>query len=141
MPIPGVTEGMADTKENYEDFYEDIFEEMSKHGKVLDMVVCENAGPHLAGNTYVKFEDEDQAKAAMTAVSGRFYAGKPLFTEYTPVTDFWEGVCKQLEKDGVCSRGDQCNFMHLRTIGPELERDLYPDGRGDCRGYSGGRYG
>jgi uncharacterized protein YuzE len=31
------------------DFYEDIFLEMSKHGKVLDQVVCENAGQHLCG--------------------------------------------------------------------------------------------
>jgi hypothetical protein len=114
---------------------------MAKHGKVADMVVCENAGLHLAGNTYIKFEDEEQAAVAMAAVQGRFYAGRPLQAEYTPVTDFWEGVCKQLEKEGVCGRSLQCNFMHLKKIGPDLERDLYPDGRGQSRGYSGGAYG
>jgi hypothetical protein len=51
-------------------------------------------------------------------------AGRPLFAEYTPVTDFWEGVCKQLEKDGVCSRGPNCNFMHLKKIGKTLEKEL-----------------
>ena len=48
---------------------------MEKYGKVLDIVVCENAGQHLGGNTYVKFEDEEMAQKAMTGVSGRFYAG------------------------------------------------------------------
>ena len=50
--------------------------------------------------------------------------GRPLFAEYTPVTDFWEGVCKQLEKDGVCSRGPNCNFMHLKKIGRTLEKEM-----------------
>jgi hypothetical protein len=127
--------------EHFEDFYEDIFQEMNKHGKVVDMVVCENAGVHLAGNTYIKFEDEEQATAAMAAVQGRFYAGRPLQAEFTPVTDFWEGICKQLEKEGHCGRSSQCNFMHLKKIGPDLERDLYPNGRAQSRGYSGGAYG
>jgi len=115
---------------------------MVKYGKVLDIVVCENAGQHLGGNTYVKFEDEEQAQKCLQAVAGRFYAGRPLFAEYTPVTDFWEGVCKQLEKDGICSRGPNCNFMHLKKIGKTLEKELYPEGRGGVRGaYSGGGYG
>ncbi len=130
-----------DPQEHFEDFYEDIFSEMAKHGRVVDMVVCENAGVHLAGNTYIKFEDEDQAAAAMAAVQGRFYAGRPLQAEFTPVTDFWEGICKQLEKEGACGRSMQCNFMHLKKIGPDLEADLYPNGRGGSRGYSGGAYG
>lgn len=37
------------------DFYEDIFLEMSKHGKVLDQVVCENAGQHLCGEYFSNF--------------------------------------------------------------------------------------
>ncbi len=35
-----------------------------------------NIGDHLIGNVYIKFKDEEDAQVALTALEGRFYAGK-----------------------------------------------------------------
>lgn len=101
--------------EEFEDFYEEMFEELSTYGKVEQMNVCDNLGEHLLGNIYVKFSDEEETAAAHKALYGRFYAGKPIICEYSPVTDFREARCRQFD-DGTCTRGGYCNFMHIRTI-------------------------
>ena len=46
---------------------------------------------------------------------GRFYAGRPIVCEFSPVTDFREATCRQYEEN-TCTRGGYCNFMHLRPI-------------------------
>ena len=38
-------------------FAEDFFDELEKFGKIWDLVVTDNMAPHLAGNTYAKFND------------------------------------------------------------------------------------
>lgn len=106
-------------REEFEDFFEEFFEELSTYGKVDQMNVCDNLGEHLLGNIYVKFDDEEDAAKAHKALYGRFYAGKPIICEYSPVTDFRESRCRQFD-DGTCTRGGYCNFMHIRTI----KRDL-----------------
>lgn len=58
------------------------------------MNICDNVGDHLKGNVYVKFSDEDYAKNAIKSLSGRYFAGKPLMPEFSPVTDFREAVCR-----------------------------------------------
>ena len=40
-------------QDHYEDFVEDVFEELSKYGEVLELNVCENTAEHLNGNVYV----------------------------------------------------------------------------------------
>ena len=40
------------------------------------------------GNVYAKFADEEHTDAALKALFGRFYAGRPLVCEFSPVTDF-----------------------------------------------------
>lgn len=37
----------------------------------------------------------------MNALNGRFYAGKVIVAEYSPVTDFKEAKCRQY-KEGAC---------------------------------------
>ena len=48
-------------------------------------------------------------------MQGRFYAGRPIMCEFSPVTDFREATCRQYEEN-TCTRGGYCNFMHLRPI-------------------------
>lgn len=132
-------------QEHFEDFYEDIFEELSKYGEVENLNVCDNLADHMIGNVYVKFREEEHATAALHAMSGRFYAGRPIMVEFCPVTDFREATCRQYEEN-TCTRGGYCNFMHLRKIGRDLRRKLFgnyrrsrsrsysPYGRGDARG-------
>ena len=44
---------------HFEEFYEEIFREFSKHGEILDLVVSDNIGEHMMGNVYVKFATEE----------------------------------------------------------------------------------
>jgi len=101
-----------------------VFDEMGKFGKIEEMNVCENIGDHLIGNVYLKFKEEDDAQKAYQAVNGRFYAGRLLCCELSPVTDFREARCRQFD-EGVCSRGGHCNFMHLKKIPRKLKHKLY----------------
>ena len=46
-------------EEHFEDFYEDIFDELAKHGEIEGLNVCDNLADHLVGNVYVKFREEE----------------------------------------------------------------------------------
>ncbi|KAF5740992.1 splicing factor U2af small subunit B-like [Tripterygium wilfordii] len=121
-------------QEHFEDFYEDIFEELSKFGEIETLNVCDNLADHMIGNVYVLFKEEDQAAAALQALQGRFYSGRPIIADFSPVTDFREATCRQYEENN-CNRGGYCNFMHVKVIGRELRRKLF----GRYRGYRGSR--
>uniref|UniRef100_A0A453F7C0 C3H1-type domain-containing protein n=1 Tax=Aegilops tauschii subsp. strangulata TaxID=200361 RepID=A0A453F7C0_AEGTS len=84
-------------QEHFEDFYEDIFEELSKFGEIETLNVCDNLSDHMIGNVYVQFREEDQAAAAHTALQGRFYSGRLIIVDFSPVTDFREATCRQYE--------------------------------------------
>jgi len=112
--------------EHFEEFYEDIFAEFSKFGQVEELNVCDNLGEHLVGNVYVKYTHEESAEKCVVNLNGRFYAGKPLYCELSPVTNFGEARCRQFDM-GECSRGGYCNFMHLKKISQELEKKLFGD--------------
>jgi splicing factor U2AF subunit len=111
-------------QEHFEDFYEDIFEELDKFGEVESLNVCDNLADHMIGNVYVLFKEEDQAAAALQALQGRFYSGRPIIADFSPVTDFREATCRQYEEDN-CNRGGYCNFMHVKQISRELRRKLF----------------
>ena len=111
-------------QEHFEDFYEDIFEELAKYGEIEGLNVCDNTSDHLIGNVYVKFREEESALAALNALSGRFYSGRPILCEFSPVTDFRESTCRQYEEN-TCNRGGYCNFMHLKPISRNLRKILF----------------
>ncbi|WVY92568.1 hypothetical protein V8G54_031656 [Vigna mungo] len=48
-------------QDDFEEFYEDIFEELSKYGEIESLKVCDNLADHMAGNVYVKFKEEEHA--------------------------------------------------------------------------------
>ncbi len=100
------------------------------------------------GNTYVKFRYEEDSERAETELNNRWFNGKPIYAELSPVTDFHEACCRQYQM-GECPRGGFCNFMHLKPISNSLRRKLYSvkyrkpreedyedDGYGMGRGYS-----
>jgi len=110
-------------QEEFDDFYEEVYDELAKYGEIEELNVCENLGDHMVGNVYAKFADEEHTDAALKALFGRFYAGRPLVCEFSPVTDFCEARCRQYD-EAVCTRGGYCNFMHIRTPSRSLRRDL-----------------
>ncbi|KAM7496862.1 hypothetical protein LguiA_021276 [Lonicera macranthoides] len=106
------------------DFYEDLFEELNKYGEIESLNVCDNLADHMVGNVYVQFREEEHAANALKNLSGRYYAGRPIIVDFSPVTDFREATCRQYEENN-CNRGGYCNFMHLKRIGRELRKQLF----------------
>ncbi|KAJ8433600.1 hypothetical protein Cgig2_016530 [Carnegiea gigantea] len=111
-------------QEHFEDFYEDLFEELGKYGEIESLNVCDNLADHMVGNVYVQYREEEQAANALRNLTGRYYAGRPIIVDFSPVTDFREATCRQYEEN-TCNRGGYCNFMHLKRIGRELRRLLF----------------
>jgi splicing factor U2AF subunit len=115
-----------DPKKALEDFlvfFEDLYSELSKFGHIECLHVCDNLGDHLVGHVYAKFSDEEEASDALNIMNGRYYNGKKMEVEFSPVTDFREARCRDFDED-TCSRGGFCNFMHVKPIPPCLLRDL-----------------
>jgi len=141
-PNPSSALNEQELKEYFDQFYEDVFCELVKYGNLLEMHVCDNVGDHLIGNVYARFDWEEEAQKAVEALNVRWYAGRPLVAELSPVTDFREACCRQNDM-GECNRGGFCNFMHLRqpTKGlvrqlqaqQRVERKLFPDPREEER--------
>ncbi|RKP12803.1 putative splicing factor U2AF 23 kDa subunit, partial [Piptocephalis cylindrospora] len=121
--VPTLQVGKDQLQEHFELFYEDIYIELCKYGELEEMIVCENVGDHLVGNVYARYAFEEEAGNACEAINQRFYAGRPIYAELSPVTDFRESCCRQHEV-GECTRGGFCNFMHVRRPSRELERSL-----------------
>lgn len=117
-------EALKEAIKHFEDFYEEVFLELSNFGEVLELNVCDNLGDHLIGNVYAKFSSEEEADKVMKQLSGKFYAGKQIMPEYSPVTDFRECRCRQYE-EGSCGRGGFCNFMHLKYISKNFRSSLF----------------
>lgn len=113
-----------DARSHLDDFYEDIFIEMEQFGEIEEIYVCRNLGDHLVGNVYVKFYDEDDSMKALDGLRGRYYAGRPVAIELSPVTDFREARCRQYDV-GECNRGGFCNFMHLGEPSRETQDKLF----------------
>lgn len=103
------------------------------------MNVCDNLGDHLVGNVYIKFRREEDAEKATKELNNRWFGGRPIYAELSPVTDFREACCRQYEM-GECTRSGFCNFMHLKPISRDLRRILYGRGPGAGGGSGGGHH-
>ena len=90
------------------------------------MAVCDNINDHMVGHVYLRFNDEEDAADCIETLKGRFYDGKVLDAEFSPVTDFKEARCRQFDED-CCTRGGFCNFMHIKKTPHEFKRSLYDD--------------
>lgn len=85
---------LIETIKNFEEFYEDVFIELSNYGEIEELHVCDNIGDHMIGNVYVKYATEEEAENAYNNIHGRTYDNKRILTEYSPVTDFKEARCR-----------------------------------------------
>jgi splicing factor U2AF subunit len=133
-PVPGPVMTDEEAQELFDNFFEDVFVEIEdKYGEIEEMNVCDNLGDHLVGNVYVKFRKEEDADKAVKDLNNRWFAGRPVYAELSPVTDFREACCRQYEM-GECTRSGFCNFMHLKPISRELRRELYGRIRGSGKG-------
>lgn len=109
--------------EDFVVFFEDMYQELSKFGRVDTLVVCDNLGDHMVGHVYCKFCDEEDAADALQVMNGRYYDKSMIEAEYSPVVDFREARCRDYD-EGSCSRGGYCNFMHVKPVPIILIQDL-----------------
>jgi splicing factor U2AF 35 kDa subunit len=116
-------------EKNMEDFlvfFEDMFLELSKYGRIEGLHVVDNVGDHMIGHVYAKFSDEEEAADAMEKLQGRYYDGILIDCEYSPVTDFREARCRDYDEE-TCSRAGFCNFLHVKPVPMALIRSLEED--------------
>ena len=59
-------------------FFENMYEELGKFGRLECLSVCDNLGDHMIGHVYVKFEDEEEAADALNIMNSRYYDGKQM---------------------------------------------------------------
>ncbi|CDQ96252.1 unnamed protein product [Oncorhynchus mykiss] len=82
-----------EVQQQFVDFYEDVLPEFRTAGKVVQFKVSCNFEPHLRGNVYVQFDTEEQCREAFVMFNGRWYAGKQLQCEFSPVTRWKTAIC------------------------------------------------
>lgn len=88
------------------------------------MIVVDNLGDHIVGNVYVKYSEEQYAENAQKNTNGRFFNGKKIEAEFSPVTDFLNAKCKQ-HIEGTCKRGGYCNYMHIKPLSKSFKKELF----------------
>eukprot|EP01006_Ploeotia_vitrea_P024653 TRINITY_DN5746_c0_g1_i1.p2 TRINITY_DN5746_c0_g1~~TRINITY_DN5746_c0_g1_i1.p2 ORF type:complete len:303 (-),score=142.04 TRINITY_DN5746_c0_g1_i1:27-935(-) len=115
VPLQSPEFKMPDDTEQFHDFYEDILDEFGKYGEILELNVLENLGEHMLGNVYVKYRRPEDAEKALQAINGRWYDGRRVNVEFSPVTDFFEARCRDFDEK-TCARGHLCNFIHLKHM-------------------------
>ncbi|XP_026076973.1 U2 small nuclear ribonucleoprotein auxiliary factor 35 kDa subunit-related protein 2 [Carassius auratus] len=117
------------------DFYEDALPEFKNAGRVLQFKVSCNFEPHLRGNVYVQYDTEEQCREAFMMFNGRWYAGRQLQCEFSPVTRWKTAICGLFDRR-KCPKGKHCNFLHVFRNPDnefwEADRDLHmsPDRTG-----------
>jgi splicing factor U2AF 35 kDa subunit len=94
--------------------------------------ICDNLGDHMIGHAYVKFSEEEEAADALNVMNGRYYNGRKMEVEFSPVTDFREARCRDFDDD-TCRRGGFCNFMHIKPVPFCLIRDMEEDAEDERR--------
>jgi hypothetical protein len=98
-------------QEHFEAFYNDIHPEFRIYGEIVQLKVCQNSAPHLRGNVYVQYRRLEDAIAAYQGLNGRWYAGKQITIQFSPVTNWKLAICGLYDKN-ECPHGKSCNFLH-----------------------------
>ena len=114
---------MKEALKHFEQFYEEIFIELSDFGELKELSVVDNLSDHLIGNVYAKFNDEESASKAYNALEGKYYHSNMVEEEYCPIINIKDCKCRKFE-DGLCNRGPYCNFIHLKEVSKSLLRSL-----------------
>ncbi|KAI0851500.1 hypothetical protein F5Y00DRAFT_229875 [Daldinia vernicosa] len=82
--------------DDYQEICEDVQEECSKFGRVLDIKVPRPTGGSRqsagVGKIYVKYDTTESAKNALRALAGRKFADRTVVTTYFPEENFEVGA-------------------------------------------------
>jgi splicing factor U2AF subunit len=116
----------AQSLEDFFVFFEDLYLELGKFGVLEELHVVDNLGDHMIGHVYVKYADEEMAADALQALQNRYYDGRLVQAEFSPVTDFKEARCRDFD-DTACARAGYCNFLHVKPVPACLIQSLEDD--------------
>jgi splicing factor U2AF subunit len=130
--VDGIVVDEAKAREDFLVFFEDMYVELSKFGRLDALHICDNLGDHMVGHLYAKFSDEEEAADALNVMNGRYYDGRRMEVEFSPVTDFLEARCRDFDEES-CRRGGFCNFMHIKPVPMCLIRDMEEDAEEERR--------
>ncbi|XP_070388745.1 U2 small nuclear ribonucleoprotein auxiliary factor 35 kDa subunit-related protein 2-like isoform X2 [Dermacentor albipictus] len=114
---------------HFEAFFWDVLEELRRAGTVCQLRVCRNLEPHLRGNVYVQYSSEEEARRALTMLNGRWYAGRPVSCEFSPVDRWKTAVCGLHHHSAsiptaLWPRGEDNPGRHTDHIRGHVPRDL-----------------
>ncbi|KAF0699705.1 Aste57867_9754 [Aphanomyces stellatus] len=98
-------------RDGYRAFYFDALVELLKFGHLVQLNTCCNTASHLRGNVYVEYQTAQQAADAREGLYGRWYAGRQLLPEVTPISSWSDAICGLFLRKR-CVRGGDCNFLH-----------------------------
>jgi hypothetical protein len=103
---------------NFEDFYEDVFEEVAQHGEVENLNVCDNIADHMVGNVYIKFKDEEAAAKALQVIRPAqcpLHLSVQVFTSDLPCRSSLHDVCTIMSKFFVTQHVNVSYAQHVTT--------------------------
>lgn len=80
----------AQAQEDFLCLFEDLYMEYAKFGRLVALHVCDNLGDHMIGHVYVQYASEEDAADAMEVMNQRYYDGRQMQVEYSPVQNFSE---------------------------------------------------
>jgi len=121
--MKNITKGLDDSlleideeeiQKAFEEFYDDVFPEWSKFGKIVQFKCCNNLQSHLRGNVYIQFENVESAILAKVHLDGRFYGGYPLRVNFSLIKDWKQAICAYNGPHmNSCPKFSECNFLHV----------------------------
>lgn len=104
-----------------EAFYEEVVLVLAEYGEIEEVVVVDNTIDYMLGNVYVRYRHENSACGALVGLTGRYYFGKLISAEYSPVADFREARCRA-HHETRCSRVGACRFLHIKHVPKSIKR-------------------
>lgn len=119
--MPWTEEAYDRAQSHVEAFYEEVVLVLAEYGEIEEVVVVDNTIDYQLGNVYVRYRHEQSASKAVVGLTGRYYFGKLISAEYSPVADFREARCRG-HHETRCSRVGACRFLHIKHIPKAIKR-------------------
>ncbi|KAM7303061.1 U2 small nuclear ribonucleoprotein auxiliary factor 35 kDa subunit-related protein 1 [Ixodes scapularis] len=113
-------------RHHFDAFFWDALPELRRAGTVVQFKVCRNLEPHLRGNVYVQYASEEEATRALVMFNGRWYAGRQISCEFSPVQRWKSAICGLFFRNR-CPKGRGCNFLHVFRNPTDEFRDADQD--------------
>ena len=84
--------------------YRNIFIEMMKYGKVVDLAVCNNLDENLRGSVYVLYDSYKSAERCVKATHERLYNARILYPALVDIESLDDVVCQASKSQSCQSR-------------------------------------